>query len=523
MKTDVLIIGSGIAGLVTALRLAEDRQRQITILTRAEQPEESNSYYAQGGIVSRSDDDSADVLINDILKAGAGLSNPLAVDMLAHQGPELVEKVLIDQANVPFDRDDNGNLIYTLEAAHSKKRILHVSDLTGKAIIISLLKKIKEYSNINLLTAHTAVDLITFPHHALDPLAVYKPPVCLGTYAFNQISQEVIPIIANQTVLASGGLGQIYLNTTNPVGSRGDGFAMAYRAGARVINTEYIQFHPTALYSTKVTKFLISEAVRGEGAVLLAPTGERFMERYAPQWKELAPRDVVARSIYWEMLTHDYPYVYLDIASHKKPQEIKNRFPQIYENCIAEDIDITSQPIPVVPAAHYFCGGVHVNSNGMSSLPGLYAVGEVSCTGIHGGNRLASTSLLEGLVWGYRSAEAIRAQTDINHLSESDVPEWSLEGLLYEPDHALIQSDMKSIKNLMWHYVGLVRNDYRLKRAQNDLRYLRFEIESFYRKTRLNDELIGLRNSILAAQIVNQSALRNKKSRGAHYREEDPT
>ena len=522
MKTDVLVIGSGIAGLVSALRLAEDRQRQITVITRAKQPEECNSFYAQGGIVSRGKDDSAEALVNDVLRAGADLSYPPAVELLAQKGPKLVEEMLVNHADIPFDRDQDGELIYTLEAAHSYNRILHVSDLTGKAIMLGLLNKLKEHNNIKLLTAHTAIDLITFPHHALDELAVYKPPICLGTYALNQKSQTEIPIIARHTILATGGLGQIYLNTTNPIGSRGDGFAMAYRAGAHVINNEYVQFHPTALHSTRATKFLISEAVRGEGAVLLTPDGDRFMERYAPEWKELAPRDVVARSIYWEMLTHDHPYVYLDIASQKKPQDIKDRFPQIYENCLMENIDITSSPIPVVPAAHYFCGGVHVDLYGRSSIPGLYAIGEVSCTGVHGANRLASTSLLEGLVWGYRTAEYLRGLSDSNHVNETDIPEWSVEGLLYDPDPALIQSDMNTIKNLMWHYVGLVRNEYRLKRAEHDLRYLRYEIDNFYRKTRLSDELIGLRNSILAAQSVNHAALRNKRSRGAHYREEDP-
>ena len=339
---------------------------------------------------------------------------------------------------------------------------------------------------------------------------------------FNQINQSVTRITAEFTILATGGLGQIFLNTTNPAGSRGDGLAMAYRAGARIINSEYVQFHPTALNIPGPTKFLISEAVRGEGAVLLTPDGEHFMERYSPKWKDLAPRDVVARAIYWEMLTNDYNHVFLDIASHKPSAEIQKRFPQIYQHCLEEGIDITQQPIPVVPAAHYFIGGLHVDLNGQTSIPGLFAVGEVSCTGVHGANRLASTSLLEGLVWGSRAADQIKNQTGSSNLSEDDVPEWSASGLIYDPDPALIQSDMTKIRSLMWHYVGLIRNEYRLSRAIRDLRSLYWEIENFYRKTRISDQLIGLRNSSQAALIIAYAANKNRSSRGCHYREDSP-
>ncbi len=400
MQTDVLIIGSGLAGATAALRLAEDRQRQITVITRAEEPIESNSRYAQGGIVGRGHNDAAEILIEDVLNAGDGISYPPAVHVLAEEGPQLIDQVLIEHAGVTFDRDAHGNVIYGLEAAHSKRRVLHVGDLTGKAIMRGLLKKLSEQPNISLLPRHTAVDLLTFPHHALDPMAVYQPFRCHGAYVFDQDTRKVKPILAGRTILATGGLGQIFLNTSNPQGSRGDGLAMAYRAGARVVNAEYIQFHPTALHMPGATKFLISEAVRGEGGVLLTPDGDSFMERHAPQWKDLAPRDIVARAIYWEMVENDFHYVLLDIASHMKPDAIKARFPQIYALCQSQDIDITQRPIPVVPAAHYFCGGVLVDLWGRSTIPGLYAVGEVSCTGVHGANRLASTSLLEGLVWG---------------------------------------------------------------------------------------------------------------------------
>lgn len=520
MQTDTLIIGCGIAGATAALQLAADRQRHITLLTRAPDPLEGNSRYAQGGIVGRGEDDSPQILVEDILHAGAGLSYPPAVELLAEQGPRLLKEFLMDQVGLDFDHDAQGRLIFGLEAAHSRRRILHVGDATGEAIMAGLMRKIAEQPNITLLTGHTVVDLITFPHHARDPLQVYQPITCHGAYTFNQATRKVIPILAAQVILATGGLGQIFLNTTNPPGAYGDGLAMAYRAGARVANLEYIQFHPTALHSPSVTKFLISEAVRGEGGVLLTPKGEPFMERYAPDWKDLAPRDVVARAIYWEMLENNYPYVYLDIASRRPADYIRQRFPHIYATCLKNNIDITRDPIPVVPAAHYFCGGVLVDLNGRSSIPNLYAVGEVSCTGVHGANRLASTSLLEGLVWGSQAAQDIRRQPPQSPIAEDAVPPWDDSNLIYDADPTLIQGDLLTIRNLMWHYVGLVRSEYRLNRAIKELRHIWLDIEEFYRKTRLSDGLIGLRNSVQAALIVAQAAHRNKVSRGCHYRED---
>jgi len=520
MQTDVLIIGCGIAGATAALRLSEDAERQVTLVTREPEPSESNSSYAQGGIVGRGEDDSAELLVEDVLRAGAGLSSPEAVRLLAEEGPRLLEEMLVSTGQPVFDRDENGSLVYGLEGAHSRRRIIHVGDRTGSAIMEALLARVAERSNITLLTSKTAVDLITFPHHASNPLSVYDAPTCHGVYALDNDTREVEPILAGHTILATGGLGQIFLNTSNPPGSRGDGLAMAYRAGARVVNAEYIQFHPTTLNLPGTTKFLISEAVRGEGAKLLTPEGEPFMERYSPEWKDLAPRDVVARAIYWEILAHHRTHVLLDIASHRKPKYIRERFPQIYAHCQARGLDITQQPIPVVPAAHYFCGGVLVDLWGQTSLPGLFAVGEVACSGVHGANRLASTSLLEGLVWGDRAARQIREAGRSAPIERDAVPEWDVSDLRFEADPALVQGDMQTIRTLMWNYVGLIRSAHRLNRAIRELSHLWLSIEDFYRRARLNDGLVGMRNAVQVSMLVVRSALHNRTSRGSHYRED---
>ncbi len=518
--TDVLIIGAGIAGAAAALRLARDSQRSITLLTRADEPEESNSRWAQGGIVGRGNNDAQEILMNDILEAGSGLCLPEAVEVLSTEGPEVLERVLVNEAGVAFERDHKGGYIFGMEAAHSRRRILHVGDFTGRAIMAALHERIRQSGNIEVIASQTAVDLITFPHHSKSPLSVYQMPTCHGAYVFDQHTGHIAPLLASQTILATGGLGQIYLNTTNPAGSRGDGLAMGYRAGTRVINAEFIQFHPTALHMAGSTKFLISEAVRGEGGVLLTPDGRAFMQTYSPEWKDLAARDVVSRAIYWEMIENGYSYVLLDLASNRDAEFIKERFPQIYTTCLKQGLDITQQPIPVVPAAHYFCGGILVDLWGQTNLPGLYAVGEVSCTGVHGANRLASTSLLEGLVWGDRAARHIQSQQPASVPDPDSVPIWDLSRLEYDSDPALISGDMQNIRNLMWHYVGLVRSEYRLKRAVRELRHLWLEIEEFYRKTRLTDGLIGLRNAAQCAIIVAQAARRNHISIGAHYRDD---
>ena len=520
MQTDTLIIGSGIAGATTALKLSDDRERKITVLTRALEAEDSNSTYAQGGIVGLGRDDTAELLTEDVLRAGAGLSNPSAVKILAEEGPAALNALLVERLGVEFDREESGAPAFGLEGAHSTRRILHVGDATGRAIMDALLAELRARPNVQLLTGHTAIDLLTFPHHALDRLAIYQPPACHGAYVFDRSKRRVKTVIARHTVLATGGLGQIFLCTTNPVGARGDGVAMAYRAGARVINSEFMQFHPTALHMPGTTKTLISEAVRGEGGVLLTPDGEAFMERYEPKERDLAPRDTVARAIYTEMLSRGYPYVWLDIATRRPADYTRNRFPEIHARCLEHNIDITRQPIPVVPAAHYACGGVLVDLRGRTTLSRLYAVGEVACTGVHGANRLASTSLLEGLVWGTRSAHDIRGREHAAAISESDVPPWDESATSYDADPALIQGDMQSIRSLMWHYVGLLRNKWRLKRATQELRRLWSNVEDFYRTANLTDELIGLRNMVLSALIVARSAMQNRTSRGCHYRED---
>ena len=399
-----------------------------------------------------------------------------------------------------------------------------MGDGTGKGIISGLVDAMRRCPDITILSNMTAVDLITFPHHSRDPLATYRPVVCHGAYAFDRKERTVHRYTAEVVILATGGLGRIYRNTTNPPGSRGDGLAMANRAGGRIVNAEYVQFHPTTLAVPGAEGFLISEAVRGEGGVLLTPDGRTFMAEYSPEWKDLAPRDVVSRAIHHQMETHGYSYVLLDIATRMDADAIRARFPNIYATCMRGGIDITSQPIPVVPGAHYFCGGVLVDEWGRSNIENLYAVGEISCTGLHGANRLASTSLLEGLVWGDRAArnisDVLSARSAHAYPGRDDIPQWDESGLVAEADAALIQGDMQTIQNIMWHYVGLARNAERLSRAIRELRHMWNEIETFYRTTKLSDGLIGLRNAVEVSLLVAQAALHNRQSRGCHYRED---
>jgi L-aspartate oxidase len=520
IEADVLVIGCGIAGAAAAMRLALDRQRQVLVVTRAADTAESNTRYAQGGIVGQGDGDSPELLARDIVTAGAGLCLPEAARLLAEEGPDLVQRVLVEEAGVAFDRDAGGALLYTLEGGHTVPRVLHVGDATGRAIEQALVVRLRALPNVTLMTGATAVDLITSPHHVRDPLSIYRPITCHGAYLLEREASAVRRVLAPATVLATGGLGRIYRYTTNPEGARGDGLAMAYRAGARVINAEYVQFHPTTLAVPGADNFLISEAVRGEGGRLYAPDGRHFMDQYPPRWGDLAPRDVVARAIHREMIEHGYPYVWLDLANHMEPARIRERFPTIHATCMETGVDISTEPIPVVPAAHYACGGVLVDGWGRTTIEGLYAAGEVSCTGVHGANRLASTSLLEGLLWGVRAGRDIAGRDDLRLVSREQVPPWEDVGDNALADPVLLYRDRRNIQHVMWLYVGLARSTRRLARALRELNHLWEAIDGFYRATRLSDDLIGLRNLAQAAWVVTRAAWHNRRSRGAHFRED---
>ncbi len=518
IKAEVLVIGCGIAGSTTALMLA-DAGIPVTVVTRGDDPVITSTYYAQGGIVYEGEDDNPESLANEIIKAGAGHSNPKAVKILVEQGADLVRKILIDRLGIDFDKTQDGSLSLVREGGHLIPRILHIADATGKSIQNALALELQRHPQITLLHRHTAIDILTPAHHSLNNLTIYERPSCVGAYLLNNETGKVVRCIAKKTVIAAGGLGQIFLRTTNPPGARGDGIAMANRAGARVINNEFVQFHPTTFIHRNAPPFLITEAVRGAGARLVNERGEPFMQKYDSEWKDLAPRDVVARSIHKEILHQDLPYVYLDLRSYIKEAEIKRSFPNIYENCLEYGVDISKNLVPVVPAAHYACGGIWVDQWGKSTVKHFYAVGEVACTGVHGANRLASTSLLEGLVWGYRAAQHI--QKTINKrktINADDIPHWMDYGREM-PDPALINQDMSSIKNIMWNYVGLVRTKHRLQRALRELRNLENEIERFYRVTKLTDSLIGLRNAVRTAILTTSAAWENKQSRGCHYLE----
>ena len=519
IETDVLVLGAGIAGGIAALELAS-AGKSVIVVTRADRPEESNTVYAQGGIIFQGTEDQPALLVEDILRAGGGFSNKKSAEILATEGPPLVRKLLIDTLGVPFDHEGDGEFSLVLEGGHSVHRILHAADATGRAIEKALIQKLATLPNVRIFTKHTAVDLLTPAHHSSNRQSIYAPLSCVGAYVLDQQTGNVHRFLARSTILATGGLGQIYLRTTNAQGARGDGLAMAYRAGARTINCEFIQFHPTAFFQEGAPCFLISEAVRGAGGKLVHANGKPFMEKYDPEWKDLSSRDVVSRSIHNEMLLKNVTNVFLDLRSNLDANEIKTRFPAIYRQCREYGIDITEDLIPVVPAAHYFCGGVWVDEWGKTTLENLYAVGEVSCTGVHGANRLPSTSLLEGLVWGHRSAKHILSTFDkLKTPDHRDIPSWQETGA-HTPDPALLQQDMTAIKHIMWNYVGLVRTSRRLQRALRELRHLENEIERFYRAVKLTDSLLGLRNAVRAAFIVTIAAWENKSSVGCHYRED---
>ena len=509
LKTNILVIGSGLAGSVAALTAAEENKKVI-LLTKNTDLLSGNTAWAQGGIAFTNTKDNPKKFKDDIMKAGNDNNYQPAVEQLVKKGPKLIEKLLIDKFNVPFERDTNNSLIFTSEAAHSTNRIIHCKDTTGYNIHNSVIDKIKKNPNIITLNNTTAIDLLTYSHHSTEYSDIYKKPTCFGIVALNNKTNKTVKIFSDQTILATGGLGQLYSHTTNPLESRGDGIAMAWRAGARCVNLHYIQFHPTALFHES-GRFLISEALRGEGAKLTDIHGNDFMKNIHKDL-ELAPRDIVARGIHKTLINTHHPYVYLDI-SHKNSEWIINRFPTIYKHCKKLGINITKKPIPVVPAAHYSCGGIGVDLKGKTSLDRLYAIGEVSCTGVHGSNRLASTSLLECLVWGYLSGKnASLTKENFNIPSTKD---W-VQGRK-EIDPALITQDWLTIKNTMWNYVGLIRTQERLHRAQDVLRNLQYEIEKYYQQSKLTPEIIGLRNGIQTAVAITSSALEDRNSQGCHY------
>jgi L-aspartate oxidase len=522
-ETECLIIGTGVAG-ATCAYMAAKAGINVCLITKRSHPSLANTNLAQGGIVYFGHGDSQELLKQDILKAGRNFSSLEAAGFLAKQGPSVVKEVLIDELKVNFTHlkgaeDESYDL--TREGAHSINRILYSADHTGQEIEKALIDALQEMDNVRIITNATAVDLITLHHHSTDIQSRYiLEDRCVGAYVFLEKTKEVVTVVAQYTVLATGGLGDIYLHSTNEKGTVGDGIVMAKRAGADVINMEFMQFHPTTLYLPGARRFLLSEALRGEGARLMNLRGEYFMERYNPELKDLAPRDEVAIAIWDEMIENKEEHVLLNIADFVD-EDIPERFPRIYTTCLEAGIDITREPVPVVPAAHYFCGGVHVNTLGRTTINGLYAVGEVSCTGLHGANRLASTSLLEGLVWGYFAARDIAGRINAGETVRTgmlhSVRDWIPTGTVENEDPALIAQDWTSIKSTMWNYVGIVRTRQRLKIAIEDLRHMYLRIEEFYRETPISKDLISLFHGTQSAILVADSALRNRVSTGCHF------
>lgn len=525
---DILIIGCGISGLTTAIRLHE-AGFSCLVVSKESDPTETNTRYAQGGIIAWKEGDTPESLAEDILEAGQHYNNHTAVDRLSRQGPRLVYDFLIDHIGTEFSRDRQGNIDYTEEAAHSDRRIIHCEDHTGEQIEQALYAYATKIG-VPILADHTAIDLITNNHHSRDTQELYKPREVMGAYVLDNMTGEVNRCCAHHVVLATGGVGNLYQHTTNPPGATGDGISMAYHAGADIINAEFVQFHPTSLFHKDIKRFLISESLRGEGARLTAIDGTEFMKDYSPLG-DLAPRDVVARSIYEQMGKDGTEYVLLDLAhNYHGEQPIAQRFSQIYSTCRQGGIDITQDPIPVVPAAHYFCGGIKVDEHGRTSIKNLYAVGEVSCTGLHGANRLASTSLLEGLLWGWNAASDIMgalcddSQTDcvgrmrrIDPARFTSIPEWDTPTQQEIFDPLLIKQDWKAIQLTMWNYAGIIRTQKGLERARADLSYYSHRILKFYREARLNKDIIELRNAISTAGIIVGAALHNTTSTGCHY------
>ncbi|MGB4467081.1 MAG: L-aspartate oxidase [Azovibrio sp.] len=506
IRYDVLIIGSGLAGQSAALRLAD--HRKVALISKRAL-EDSASSWAQGGIAAVLDDqDSIEAHIRDTFIAGAYLNNAQATRFVVENGRRAIEW-LIEQG-VPFTKDESGYHL-TREGGHSARRVIHVADTTGLAVQETLTQKVRQHPNITILENHIAIDLITGKKLGLADQR------CYGAYVLNHDDGEVQTFGADHTLIATGGAGKVYLYTTNPDTSTGDGIAMAWRAGCKVANMEFIQFHPTCLYHPLAKSFLISEAVRGEGGLLKLPDGTRFMPEHDER-AELAPRDVVARAIDFEMKKRGLDCVFLDI-SHKGEAFIKTHFPNIHARCLELGIDITQAPIPVVPAAHYTCGGIVTDLKARTGIPGLYAAGEASCSGLHGANRLASNSLLECLVFSEAAVQDILSQP---RLDLPDLPRWDESRVTDADEEVVIAHNWDELRRFMWDYVGIVRTTKRLLRAQHRIRLLKREIEEFYANFRVSHDLIELRNLVVTADLIVRSALKRKESRGLHFSRDYP-
>ncbi|MBF0110123.1 MAG: L-aspartate oxidase [Magnetococcales bacterium] len=513
--TDFLVIGGGVAGLDLSLRLAQLGTVQLLTKTEAE---ESNSSHAQGGIAAVLDsEDRFEHHIDDTLLAGAGLCHRDTVRLVVENGARSIHRLI--ELGVPFTRTPEGPCHLTREGGHSNRRVVHFADATGKAVVQTLLERVQQHPNIQLLQNHLAIDLIT--SHKTGRFAPDQANRCLGCYSLDLNNDRVITQQARFTTLATGGAGKVYLYTSNPDIATGDGIAMAYRAGCRVANMEFIQFHPTCLFHPKAKSFLISEAVRGEGGILVLADGDRFMERHHPR-RELAPRDIVARAIDFEMKRTGDDCVFLDITA-KGESFIREHFPNIHAKCLDLGIDMVREPIPVVPAAHYTCGGVLTNLDGTTDIENLFAVGEVSHTGLHGANRLASNSLLECLVFSEAVAQTIKGRLDPGDCAHRiPLPPWDNFDTHMCEEAVLISHNWDEIRRFMSNYVGIVRSDSRLARARRRIELLQQEINEYYWNCRITRDLLELRNIALVASLIIRSAIHRKESRGLHFNTNHP-
>ena len=511
MKTDFLVIGSGAAGLSFALKAAE--HGHVTLVTKGKM-DECNTNYAQGGICSVTyAPDTFEKHIHDTLVCGAGKCDPAAVELVVRRAPELIRDLIA--WGTKFDKTPDGRFELNREGGHTEHRILHHEDLTGAEIERALITSIRKHPNITVLEHHFAIDLLTQHHLGEFVTRHTRGLACFGAYVLNLESNEIETVLAKFTVVAAGGCGNVYSSTTNPSVATGDGIAMCHRAKAITENMEFIQFHPTSLYHpAEKPNFLITEAMRGYGAILRLQNGEEFMDKYHPM-KSLAPRDVTARAIYTEMTRRGEDFVYLDVR-HKDPEQTRRHFPNIYEKCLSLGIDITRDLIPVTPAAHYCCGGVKVDTNGETSIKRLYALGETSCTGLHGGNRLASNSLIEAVVYADAAAKHALSVLDRYDYNE-DIPEWNDDGTMNNEERVLITQSMKEVNQIMEAYVGIVRSNTRLIRAWNRLDILYEETERLFKRCKASRELCELRNMINIGYLITRQAMERKESRGLHY------